>query len=169
MTASMSGRSASAMGGGWNRLGPSHCTGEARSEKTGSVSQKTPRSLSSTVEWPNRNSVRSGAPSSASRVKAWVGTGWSGTVSAGLFKKAHIKRNPSRKPVLGLLIGLRNRPSAPEAAGVSGLEKGRGEAALRSGMRRAPTGKARRARHALAMGVKTCGTARFSLRSPPQR
>ncbi len=133
----MSGRSASAMGGAWKRFGPIHCTGEARFEKTGSVSQKRPRSLSSTVEWPRRNSVRSGACSSWSRVRGCVGSARSGTVSAGrLKKKVHIRPSPCQKPCRGLLTALRNLPSGPGAAGVSEAAKGRGEAALHSGMKK---------------------------------
>ena len=48
------GSASSAIGGAWKRLGPAHCTGDARSAKTGSVSQNPPRNFSSSVEWPRR-------------------------------------------------------------------------------------------------------------------
>ena len=55
--------------------------GEARSAKTGSVSQKAPRSLSRTVEWPSRKSVLSGAASRSARVSVCVGTAWAATLA----------------------------------------------------------------------------------------
>lgn len=41
-----------AKAGGVTRLGPAHCTGEARLLNTGSVSQAKPCICTNTVEWP---------------------------------------------------------------------------------------------------------------------
>src|SRR5471032_1436713 len=68
------------IGGWWKRAGPAHCTGEARCEKTGSVSQNSPFSFSSTVEWPSRNTLWSAASSNCARVRACTGIGRAGTV-----------------------------------------------------------------------------------------
>ena len=101
------------MGGAWKRFGPIHCTGDARSAKTGSVIQKSPRSLINIVEWPRRNRLRSGAASSAARVKGSTGSGAFGTVVFGLLSNT-FQMIPSvlARPSAGLGAGLRKRPSA---------------------------------------------------------
>ncbi len=87
--------------------------GEARSENTGSVSQKRPRSLSSTVECPSRNSVRSGAARSCAFVSACTWMGWSGAVPEGLLTmKSQKMPTVFQKPCSGSTAGLWKRPFA---------------------------------------------------------
>ncbi len=100
------------IGGAWKRCGPAHCTGEARWENTGSVSQNWPLSFSSTVEWPRRNRLWSGAASKSARLSACTGIGWRGTVSAGLSnRKRSMMPRPLKKPILCMRTGLRNLPA----------------------------------------------------------
>ncbi len=95
------------------RSDPLHRRGALREDRV--REPEAARSLSSTVEWPRRNSVRSGACSSWSRVRGCVGSARSGTVSAGrLKKKVHIRPSPCQKPCRGLLTALRNLPSGRE-------------------------------------------------------
>jgi hypothetical protein len=67
--ASTAGRSRSATGTGWKRLGPTPISGEARRPHTGSVSTRQPSTSSSTVEWPSQVARRplGGACSQAAR------------------------------------------------------------------------------------------------------
>ena len=118
------------------------------------MSQKRPRSFSSTVEWPRRNSVRSGAASNWSFVSACTSIGRSGTVPAGLWNMTS-QKIPSifQKPCSGSTAGLRNRPSAhwgdcsregwpPSGAGVDGPFEGTGvgeDITREAVMARAPT------------------------------
>src|SRR5690606_16942962 len=69
--------------------------------------------FNSTVEWPSRNRLRSGAANSCARVSAATGTGAVGTVVSGLLKKKfHMIRAVLATPSAGLGAGLRKRPSA---------------------------------------------------------
>src|SRR5471030_1909696 len=120
------GRSSMPIGGWWKRAGPAHCTGEARCEKTGSVSQNSPFSFNSTVEWPSRNTLWSAASSNCARVRACTGIGRAGTVSAGLSKMTRsMMPRVFSSPILCIFTGLRNLPSW--RCGASGAwSRGRG-------------------------------------------
>ena len=112
ITASIGGSPAMPSGGGWKRFGPAHCTGDARSENTGSVSQNSPPSLSSSVEWPSRNRLASGAAARATASSGATGIGARGTVVSGFcVRTRHMSATVFRKPVGRRGATLRNLPS----------------------------------------------------------
>ena len=116
----MGGRSAMEIGGAWKRFGSAHCTGDARSENTGSVSQNSPASLSSSVEWPRRNRLASGAAASVAASSGCTGIGARGTVVSGFWVSTRqAMPSPFLKP--GELRGatLWNLPSRRCGEGVA--------------------------------------------------
>jgi hypothetical protein len=76
------------------------------------VIQKPPRSFSSSVEWPRRYRLRSGAASRSARVSGSTGVGVLGTVSFGLLnRKSQVRRKVLPKPIAGRGSGFLKRPS----------------------------------------------------------
>jgi len=86
--------------------------GEARSANTGSVIHQPPRSFISSVEWPRRYRLRSGAAARSAGVSRCTGRGAAGSVSFGLLKKkSHITLASGWGALAGRGWMLRKRPA----------------------------------------------------------
>jgi len=120
-------------GGAWKRFGPAHCTGAARSENTGSVSQYRPSSLRSMVEWPRRHRLASGAASMSAAVSGCTGSGAPGTAVFGFAVQAfQIMASISATPWRRRATALRKRPSDRRGAPLGSEESGMMAAAIRT-------------------------------------